>query len=303
MRETAIELIPSAALKKAIREKDFPLSETDILMMLYGYAPDYATRLTLLRRFAETATPAMAAYAQRCVEWQEAMWQSFSTPEAGMLYELMVLETPDEQREYAERQLCTSVEAAMHYIDLIWDYYADIDCKERPNTRYYLTKRRICDSTEAKYQYDRVAEAVFGPGKTLLTIDDDCFECPVEPPCDYNCPDCHRDFDGQCLRIGDYKDVEFPQFLSHLSLVRYTESDGRVRYALYRAYDSETTSNFYVYPLEHEIIRNHRFEDLWDTHEHAEPPLTEPADESELTEKMRDDYHACLAWITAHPDR
>ena len=302
MRRTVIDLIPSEALKRRLNELNFPLSEADLLKILFGYAPDYATRLTLLRRFAETATPAMAAYALKCVEWQEAMWSRFSTPEAGMIYELTVLETPDEPKESAERFLCTTVEAAMRCAELLWKEFADIDCKERPNTRYELVKRRICDGSEDHYEYGRGAEAVFGAGKTLLTVDDDRFPCPVEPPCDYNCLDCERD-DGQCLRIGDYYSVEFPRFLPDRSLVRYTDRyDGKTYFALYRAYDGELADNLYVYPLHHEIIRSHRFEDLWVTHEHAEPPLVEPALESELTEEMRADYRACLAWLDAHGD-
>lgn len=282
---------------------EFPLSEADLLKIIFGYAPDYAARLTLLRRFAETATPTMAAYALRCAEWQEAVWSSFSTPEEGMIYELMVLETPDEPRESAERFLCTTVEAAMRYADILWKEFADIDCKERPDTRYYLTKRRICDGTEAKYRYDRIAEVVFGAGKTLLTVDDDRFKCPVEPPCDYNCVGCERDNHDQCLSIDTYWNVEFPRFLPDRSLVRYTDRyDGQTYFALYRTYNGELAADLYVYPLHHEIIRSRRFADLWVTHEHAEPPLTEPALESELTEEMRADYRACLGWLDAHGD-
>ena len=58
-----IDLLPSADLKSKIKETDYRFSEGALLQIIYHYAPTFDKKLELPARFAETASPELAALA------------------------------------------------------------------------------------------------------------------------------------------------------------------------------------------------------------------------------------------------
>ena len=120
MKDTVLSLLPSHALREKIREVGYEFTEQELLFILYEYAPTFEERVTLLERFAETATPEIKKTVRLITAWQRRIFDAFRVLGEGEVYELHIKDTPD---SYDETYLCGSYEAALAYIDLFYKEY------------------------------------------------------------------------------------------------------------------------------------------------------------------------------------
>ena len=100
-----IDLLPSADLKAKIKETGYRFSEGNLLQIIYHYAPTFDKKLELLARFAETASPELAALANAYIEFEQDRYRAFTEQTEGFVYELLIKYRPD---AYEEQYLCAS---------------------------------------------------------------------------------------------------------------------------------------------------------------------------------------------------
>lgn len=272
-----IDLLPSADLKAKIRETDHRFTETQLLQILYRYAPNLHARIDLLERFAGIASPEVSAQALRYAARERESLSRFMNPDEGFIYELCIKENPD---SYEEKYLCATYPAALTCIDRFFEEYADICTHESPETRYSITKRKIFSEGD-RFEEDAYAVMELGAGKTILEVSD------------------YRSEEDDGSHELD-EDVRFPCFVKHRTLVKYRDYDGAEHFAVCLCWREEGECDglvdfYYVIPLDCPTIREHRFHG--DGHDHIEAPRIEIASPEELDAVTRKNYFAYLAYL------
>lgn len=289
MKDTILKLLPSRTLREKIREVGHEFTETELLFILFEYAPTFDERLTLLECFAETASPEMKETAELIIAWQRRLLDAFRVLGEGEVYELHIKDTPD---SYDETYLCGSYDAALHYIDL---FYEEYDTAEKgDSTRYRIEKRRIyTGKPDEAFDEDYLAECVLDQHKRVLTVDNNMDDSPYGRGfCEkQECDTCEK----VCLHHG--RMVLFPCFTKNLDLVRFEDYKGAVRYGVNFQWDEEPADCLLVDPLDSHAVRYHSFENAGDDHDHPPLPLVELASVEELSEEMRLDYLAFLEYL------
>lgn len=278
MTNEIIELLPSSDLKAKIKETNHQFKESELLEIIYTYAPSFDARLDLLGRFAEIAAPDISALAKAYIEYERYAFAGFIEAPDNVVYELNIKTTPE---AWEETYLCASYNAALVCIDRFYEEYANINVKETEQTRYKILKRRIFSESD-KFDDDAEAGCVLGPNKTVLEVSDyqNCFEnfCEkkgISPP--------------------DNDDIIYPCFAQDLALIHYIDYDGKEHFGICLCLEScrkrcGLVDFLYVLPLDGTTIRDRRFDDLFYDHEHisaAEATLASPDD---LNEPMKKNY-------------
>lgn len=285
-----LSLLPSADLKETIQRTGYRVPDRDLLTVAWRYAPDYDTRLGLLRELGECFEGKLKNYISGLIDTQRQILESFLHCEEGTVYELFLKETSD---AYEEGNLCRSYEEALRMIPLIYQEYPF--CKEREETRYRIVKRRIL-SDNTGFLEDEMGQARLLPGKKLYDVEMDVYDyLPKE--CDGGCVSC----EFPCAYCHD---VLFPAFLRHGEAVRYQRDPflGKQAFVICFALQQENApcADCYVIPLESLPVCYHDFENIHNAHQHIPAPLVERVEPSALPEKLRADYEACLAYTLEH---
>jgi len=277
----------SEDLKRYIKETGFLFSEQDLLAIAYKFAPTFDERLRLLELVAGNC-PGVSNHARKCIAYQEKCLTHFQTCQPGQVYELKILDDPSDRDCCEERYLCESYEAALEMID---GFYRCYDfAPEQPTVRYTITKRCILRKGDV-FREDHCGEAILGAGKVLISVDN----IPGETehgPCPADCKDC-----GQ-LCIHDLE-VDFPNFLPPRSPVQYRLANGHIRYGIDLSYTFKSPlTDFYIIPLESEMLTSREYDDRWGCHwhEHIPVPNVRPVSPDALPEKLRENYLAFLPW-------
>ena len=284
-----IDLLPSADLKAKIKETGYRFSEGNLLQIIYHYAPTFDKKLELLARFAETASPELAALANAYIEFEQDRYRAFTEQTEGFVYELLIKDTPD---SYEEQYLCASYNAALLCIDRFYEEYADIDTKETEQSRYRILKRKIFFEENA-FEEDEYGECTLGAGKTVLDVYyNDESDCDLDVMCE------------ECKEICPYRcdNVDFPCFVKDRALVRYPTYKGKEQFGVCLCLCSENgcnglTNELYVIQLNSPSIREHRFEDYHYEHDHIALPLVSLATPEELDEFTRKNYFAFMEYL------
>jgi len=294
MLNEIIALLPSADLKAKIKEVNHQFKEEELLQIIRLYAPDFDSRLSLLERYAQIASPLVADLASAYVAEEKESFKHFSEPTEGCIYELRIQETPD---SFDERYLCDTFDGALACIDRFYMEYAEVDAKETDLTRYQIYKRKIFSKKEliGSENSDLLAEegygiCVLGKNKTVLEVSD------------YS-----KDF-GDAIKEGDEKkdieleDPRFPCFVPHRGLIKYSEYGGKEHYGVHLCWRKEDprdglADDYYVIPLDSFAICEHRFEEHFNAHTHIAAPLITLAKEEDLDEIMRKNYQNFLAFL------
>ena len=284
MIDEIIGLLPSADLKAKIKETNHQFKESELLEIIYTYAPTFDARLDLLGRFAQIASPDISALAKAYIEHEQNNFARFVEAPENVVYELHIKTTPD---AWEENYLCASYNAALVCIDRFYEEYADINVKETEQTRYKVLKRKIFSESD-RFNDDAPAECVLGPNKTVLEVSD--FQNYFENFCEKR---------GICPPDSD--DVMYPCFAKDLALVKYTESDGEEHFGVCLCCESCKKScglidYLYVLPLDGATIRDHRFKDDFYDHDHIALPKVTLASPDDLDEIMRKNYLDFVAY-------
>ncbi len=289
MTNEIIELLPSSDLKAKIKETDHRFQENELLQIIYRYAPTLDSRLKLLARFAEVASPELSALARAYIAYGQEGLEQFAKASADFIYELHIKVTPE---SYDERYLCASYKDALACIDRFYEEYADIDTKETSQTRYRIEKRKVF-SDEKRFEEDSYGECVLGENKNVLEVYNYhvSAECVLDIPCS-NCAEI-------CPRRCDT--VLYPCFAQERDIIKYQGADGTAfGVCLYtdRTEDG-LCEDLCVISLDSHILRDHLFEEEFYDHFHIEPPLATLSTPDELDEVSRRNYFAFVEFLNA----
>ena len=284
MTNEIIELLPSADLKAKIKETNHQFKESELLEIIYTYAPTFDARLDLLGRFAEIASPDISALAKAQIEYEQETFARFIEASENVVYELRIKTTPD---DWEENYLCASYNAALVCIDRFYEEYADINVKETEQTRYKILKRKIFSESD-KFDADAPSECVLGPNKTVLEVSD--FQNYFENFCEEK---------GICPPDSD--DVMYPCFAKDLALIKYADGEEIEHFGVTLCGTSckkncGLIDYLYVLPLDGTTIRNHRFEDDFYDHDHIALPKVTLASPDDLDETMKKNYLDFVAY-------
>ena len=135
-----IGLLPSGNLKEKIKSTNHQFTESELLQIIYNYAPTFYEKLSMLERFSATASSDVAALAKAYIEYEQNNYNRFVAEDSGFIYELHIKETPDSQDEC---YICSSYKAALVCIDCFYEEYASVGAKETEKTKYKIIKRKI----------------------------------------------------------------------------------------------------------------------------------------------------------------
>ena len=273
-----LELLPSTELKAKIKETNHQFKESELLQIIYRYAPSFDTRIDLLERFSGIANSDVASLAKVYIEYERENFSRFIEAPEGFVYELCIKDTPE---AYEEKYLCASYQAALVCIDRFYEEYAHVDTKETEKSRYRIIKRKVFSENDT-FEEDAYAECVLGPNKTLLEVSD--FQNYFENFCEEK---------GICPPDSD--DVMYPCFAKDLALIKYADGEGIEHFGVTLCGASckkncGLIDYLYVLPLDGATIRDHRFEDNFYDHDHIALPKVTLASPDDLDEVMRKNY-------------
>ena len=289
MTNEIIELLPSADLKAKIKEINHQFTEEELLEIILEYAPTFDAKLDLFARFAEIASPELAALARVYIENEKSNFERFLKAEDGFVYELAIKDTPD---AYEEEYLCASYHDALVCIDRFYEEYADIGTKETEKSRYKITKRKIFSENSA-FEEDAYSNCLLGPNKVLLEVwNRNSTDCDAET----SCSECKELCPHRCI------DVLFPCFAHNYDIIKYSDYQLKEHFAVCLCTVScEKRCNglidfFYVLPLDAHTIQSGDFENLFDCHDHIALPVATLATRDDLDETQRKNYDAFVAF-------
>lgn len=278
----------SEQCKENIAAQNYIFTAEELLCIAYRFAPSFEERLRLMTLLADHA-PDVSEHAKRCISWQKACLERFQTANANEVYELRIKDEPD---AYEERYLCASYQAALDAID---GYYKEYDfAKESPLARYVIEKRKILQSGEA-FQEDGLGECTFTVGKVLVDVPRKAEETE-NGMCAADCDACPN----PCLFRSE---LFFPICIPDRAPVRFLSWDGTVRYGINLSIGrSDKTDEYYIIPMEGELIQSENYEEHWGGHwhEHIPCPEAESISPEELPPQFQEQYHNFLAWLNAN---
>ncbi len=279
-----LDLIRSEGLKAKLRETGFWPTDRELLSLAFDCAPDFDTRIELLRELENEFTGEYREYIKRLIAEQKAALEEFKKPSPDVVFELHIKEDPD---SYDERYLCGSYEAALKTIALFWQEY---ECAEKELTHYRIVKRKVYRGGEDEpFAEDELGEMDLLPGCVIYSVDIWANDRSAEG-CDGCCFECSR----PCARNHD---ISFPCFIRHGDPVKWTDHSGRVSFGIALFGGDEPCEEYYVIPLDSERILLHDFKNMHYDHEHILAPLAERITADELPERMRADYFACREFL------
>lgn len=290
MTNEIIELLPSAELKAKIKETNHRFKESELLEIIYTYAPTFDTRLDLLGRFAEIASHDISALAKTYIEYEQKSLECFMGATDGFVYELHIKESPE---SWEETYLCASYKDALICIDRFYEAYADVEARETSKTRYKILKRKIFSESE-NFDEDTYAEMILGQNKVILEVSD--HKISFEEFC--------IETKGICPPDND--EIRFPCFAANHTLVKYPDHEGKIHYSIclcHSLFENRCdgfADYLYVLPMDSTTIRDHRFDNNFLDHDHIAAPLVSFASPDELDETMKKNFFDFLAYWDSH---
>ena len=289
-----INLLPSGDLKAKIKATNYQFTESELLQIIYNYAPTFYEKLSMLERFSATASSNVAALAKTYIEYEQNKYNRFVAEDSGFIYELNIKETPD---SHDECYICASYKAALVCIDRFYEEYASVNAKETEKTKYKITKRKIFFE-ENKFEEDAYAECVLGANKVILEISDynASSDCELEILC------------SECNEICPYRcdELKFPCFACDYAIIKYLDYEEKEQFGVSICWDDSCNGlgeEFYVIPLDSPSIREHRFDDNFYDHQHIPLPLATLAKLDDLDENMRNNYLAFVEWLKTNRNK
>ena len=285
-----IRLLPSDDLKEKIKATNYQFTESELLQIIYNYAPTFFEKLSMLEQFSAKASPDVAALAKVYIEYEQNKYNRFMSEDTGFIYELHIKETPDSPDEC---YICASYKAALECIDRFYEEYVSVDAKETEKTKYKITKRKIFFE-ENKFEEDAYAECVLGANKVILEISD--YKASSDCELDKLCSECNEICPYRC------DELKFPCFACDYAIIKYLDHEEKEQFGVSICWDDTCNGlgeEFYIIPLDSPSIREHRFDDNFYEHQHIPLPLATLAELNDLDENMRENYLAFVEWLKA----
>ncbi|MCL2695232.1 MAG: hypothetical protein FWE69_02780 [Clostridiales bacterium] len=282
----------SATLQNAIEETSFMVSDFDLLILAYKYAPDYNTRLELLRLIAaDTEDEKTRAQAERCIAFEKEKWEMFISAEDNCIFEAKIKDGPT---SWEERYIARSFEGAIKKIKSFCAYY-EVTFDEQ--SRFDIEKRKFTNETEIKnFEEDWHGAASYKGDFVLVDVMHDHMSETesLADDCDGKCLDCEQ---RPCFLN---KPPVLPAFLKNMDIVRYKEHDGVTRYGIFFGdmRTDEADDRAYLVSLRCDAFDDRKFqtqeqfyERLFYLHDHIQFPQLDVIAAAELPDDLRENYN------------
>ncbi|MCL2670888.1 MAG: hypothetical protein FWF10_02500 [Clostridiales bacterium] len=288
-----IEATCSRSLQKAIKKAKFKVSDFDLLILAYRHAPDYDTRIELLRLLAaKTKDAETKMQAKRCIAFEKAKWDRFISDEDDCIFEVKIKDKPD---AWEERYIARTFESALRKIRNFCAHYEIVFTEQ---SRFDIVKRRFTDETCSEdFEEDWRGEASYKGDFVLMqvlhkTLDEreflvDCRE--------NSCLDCTQ---PSCF---EYAAPRLPRFLKNTDIVCYRGYDGIMEYGVFFG-DMRTDladDCAYLVSLCNDSfcgmqikMKEQFYELLFHLHCHIPFPKLEVIKAAELPETLKNNYRA-----------
>lgn len=288
MTNEIINLLPSADLKAKIKETGHQFTESELLQIIYNYAPTFDEKLSMLEQFSKIASSDVSALAKAYIEYEHNNFNEFIEQSPRFVYELHIKETPE---SHDECYICTSYNAALLCIDRFYEEYSDIGASETEKTKYRIIKRKIFFESD-KFEEDTYAECILGAGKVVLEISD----CKSSSDCELDslCSECNEICPYRC------DELKFPCFACNYAIIKYLDYEEKEQFGVSLCFDDKCCGfgeELYVIPLNSSAIREHRFDDNFYEHQHIPLPLAMLAMPEDLDEAMRKNYFEFVRYL------
>lgn len=284
VQDKIVDLMRSKSLREEIRKSDVQLSYVVLLNVIIDHAPDFVTRIELMRMLQDTLSGKPREYVAGIIAAEQRMLDAFVDNQSGDVYELHIKTEPE---ACEEKYLCHSLEAAQHMIPA---FYREYECEETHSARYWVKRRKVLRAGDA-FSEDYVGIVQLGSGGVIQSANMqnmDSGRCRDD--CDDNCGEC----DCPCIYS---QDIPFPQLFVHCDAVRYWWRDGSVNYGILLVCDGLPVWECFVIPLDFCAVVDRNFEDLLGSHVHVPAWDVERISSDELPPEMRLDYAVCVEYL------
>ena len=285
LHDHIVSIIPSSSLKEAIKATGFRLSDEGMAVTAFHYAPDFNSRLGMLKELEQRTAGELKAYIARLIDTQYRMYEEFMSDSDGSVFEVHIKISPD---SYDERYLCSTYHAALKMIPLFLHEYS---CIPNDSTRYTIVKRRIFSAESGEvFSEDNLGEMVLLPDLSVFSVNLYKYEHHAEE-CNGQCINCNR-----CC-VSCYE-LLFPNFTNHGDVVSFSENiSGTKEYGIVYHFGAQQDSDCYIIPIDSYMVRYRDFENIHNSHRHIPLPTVEKITVNELPDSLKEDYIACKAYF------
>jgi len=285
LHDRIISMIPSSSLKEAIKAAEFHLSNEGMLVTAFRYAPDFNSRLEILKELEQGTSGELKAYIARLIDTQYRMYEEFLSDSDGSIFEVHIKTAPD---SYDERYLCSTYRSAIEIIPLFLQEYS---CTPNISTRYTIVKRCFFSAENGgAFSEDELGEIVLLPDLSVFSVNLYKYEHYAEE-CNGQCINCNR-----CC-VSCYE-LLFPNFTNHGDVVSFSENiSGTKEYGIVYHFGAQQDSDCYIIPIDSYVVRYRDFENIHNSHRHIPLPTVEKITVNELPDSLKEDYIACKAYF------
>ena len=295
-----INLLPSADLKKCIKEQNYTFGEKELLKFIAEYSPAYEVMLNLIKEAEQKFCDKKArAHAKKLYGFKARMYGEFMRAGGGFIYDIKFLFPHFDGGQDDDTYVAKNFDDALEYIRFYAKYYYKKG--ERKGMRATVSKKSLTvpkrGSDFDKYRAGTVGKCVIDEKLNVIYLD--MYDFGHEVPCTRGIYCCCDD----CRRCIDVISPHYPHFIKKYDLVAYYDDlryrPDSIKYGVFCAdmeqYDDESyvcllESNEYVQNRNGDYIDENGYYRIYDDHWH--PPLAEiikPAPE-DVPEKVYEDY-------------
>ena len=294
-----INLLPSADLKKCIKEQKFTFGEKELLKFISEYSPTFYVMLSLIKEAEQKFCDKNArAHAKKLYDFKTRMQGEFMRAGDGFIYDIKFLFPNTDCAQDDDTYVAKNFDEALEYIKFYAKYYYKKD--ERKGMRATVSKKSLNvpkrGSDFDKCRAGTVGKCVVDEKLNIIYLNMDSFG--YEVPCKNNRPFCN-----ECRRCVTGIDPHYPPFLKKYDLVAYYDDllyrPDNLKYGVFCAdmekYDDDSyvcllEDNEYVQNRNGDFIDENGYYRIYDDHWH--PSLAEiikPALDT-VPEKVYQDY-------------
>ncbi len=220
-----IDLFPSEALKKAIKEQKHSFSDYDLLYFVDSYAKPYDKKLKLVDEAIECFTDKRSIrLATDLRRYYQREYELFMQPSEGAVYETNIRLHPNAPQE--DTYITKTFEDALLVIRAFLQYFRDLHESplDNPEAKYIITKKTAIAPNKPHEIYDKlgnIGSCILGYRLKILDVDiwkDDKILKKLERCRHKELEDCNL-CEDKCILWGSQP--KFPVFLEQYDLVAY----------------------------------------------------------------------------------
>jgi len=246
MRRIQKEILKATCYKSlfgAIEKQEFELSDFDLLIFAYRYAPTHDKLMELLNLiFSNTKDEQTKCQAEKCIAYKKSEFEKFISDENDCVFEVIIKEKP---KSVEERLLAKTCQGAYNKMKL---FCANFDIVLNESSIVEIIKRKATDELSSKqYAFDEDEQGRIRLNAKFEIEEVDHYSFDDERK--WLCPACEcydnedEKVDADCFL---HRNPKLPKFVGHLDLITYSDpyfSDyGTIKYAINLEWDDDDGS-------------------------------------------------------------